>query len=547
MQSTEKDMGGYVVDLSNIGLASPAMWVEQNAIKLANGDTYSFKDRPYLIDPLNTLARLVCVRKARGLGFSETFILKSIHGLMANTFNQGVQYVFPTDTDMRKFVQSRFNVVLKKNPQTLGKLVKDTDTTYYKRVGEGNLFMDGGGMNRVIEGLQAESMTFRGTQVDMAVIDELDMFDSANEVIHAALTSMMNSDVKSVHALSNPSIDNYGIDLLFQKSNQNYWFRGCRCGELTCPDLEFPNLIDRKGCHCWKCGDVLGYRGIWKSQVEKRKDLYGPTSKDWEGYHISDLNAPKVDPFSILEQWQDKSDANQEKVNKFSLGLPYLPKTSGLTLAEVYECCGIYPEYDRFDGPAVMGVDVGKTSGFHVVIGFRTGKDHYEIIQVDCLEDFEEVEFVGNRYGVEMCVCDMLPEATYARKFQRSSAFRVWLCLYNLTNPVDEVVWNQDDRVVKVYRNYVFDTSHRLMSEKRIKLPRRSRKIEDFAHQYVVPIKIPDIKRPNAFKYFSRSDNDHYRNAMNYFYLAARNSKVTDATGRRKQRRTKCIYEPVRL
>jgi len=512
------------LDISDMVLVSSVHWLESIGVKLANGEVYAFDERPYLINLLSTQARRRCIRKARGLGFSETEILGSIHGLKVGRYPQGVQYVFPTDTDMRKFVQSRFNVVLKKNPETLGRLVKDTDTTYYKRVGEGNLFMDGGGMNKVIEGLQAESMTFRGTQVDKAVIDELDMFDNANEVIQAAETSMMNSKVKEVVALSNPSIPNYGIDKLFQQSNQMWWYRQCGCGELTSPDKEFPDLIDRKGCHCKKCGDLLPWRGMWIAD-NPLSDLYGPMSKDWEGYHISDLNAPKVHPFSILEAWQDKSDANQEKVNKFSLGLPYMSRTAGLTLLEVYDCCGIYPEYDRFDGPSAMGVDVGKNR-FHVVIGYRTGKDSYEVIRTDCVEDFEDVAVLGHRFGVKNCVCDMLPEPTYARKFQRSSTFRVWLNLYNTMNPVDEVVWNQDDRVVKTYRNYIFDTSHRIVAEKKVKLPRRSRKMEEFARQYVVPVKILDVAKQNAYKYFSPSSNDHFRNAMNYFILAAQTARL---------------------
>jgi hypothetical protein len=391
---------------------------------------------------------------------------------------------------MRKFVQSRFNVVIRKNPMTLGKLVKDTDTTYYKRVGDSNLFMDGGGLTRTIESLQSESMTFRGTQVDKAVIDELDMFDGADEVVQSALTSMMNSEVKAVTCLSNPSIPNFGIDALFQGSNQMYWFRECSCGELTCPDKEFPDLIDKEGCHCKKCGKVLGFRGMWIADYPQRNDLYGTESKDWEGYHISDLNAPKVEPITILDAWNNKNEASQEKVYKFSLGLPYMPKSNALTLAEVYYCCGIYPEHDKNQGPTAMGVDVGGTSGFHCVIGYRTGKETYEVIRTECVENFEDVAVLGYRFGVKNCVCDMLPEPTYARKFQRGVGFRVWLNLYNTTNPVDEVVWVNDDKVVKAYRNYIFDFSHRVVSEGLVKLPRRSRKMEEFAKQYIVPVKI---------------------------------------------------------
>ena len=526
---------------------SAVHWCESSRIELANGDIYSFAERPYLIDPLRTTARLVCVRKGRGLGLSETEILRSIHGLGKGRYRQGVQYVFPTETAMREFVQSRFNVVIKKNP-ILRKMVQDTDTTYYKRVGGGNLFMNGGGLTTSIEGLQFETMTFRSKQTDMAVIDELDMFDGANEVVQSALTSMMNSPTKSVVCISNPSIPNYGIDKLFQISNQNFWYRECKSGELTCPDKEFPDLIDKEGCHCHKCGGLLPYRGVWIPDYPERRDLYGTESKDWEGYHISDLQNPNTKPITILDAHKDKSDANQEKVHKFMLGLPFMPKTNRLTLMEVYDCCGLESEREKSSEPTIMGLDVGSSSGFHVVIGVRTGKDSYEIYFVDRVESFEDATLLGRRFNVKNCVCDMLPEPTYARKFQKEAGFRVWLNLYNTTNPVDEVAWNQDDKVVKTFRNYIFDTSHRVISDNRIKLPRRSRKIEEFAKQVVVPVKIQDQKKQgNVFKYFSPSPNDHYRNSLNYFLTAAMHSRITRPGGTRRKVSNKAVHETVRI
>jgi hypothetical protein len=517
-------------------IINPIHWIEESNIVLANGDTYSFDKRPYLMAMFMSKARLKCIRKARGLGFSETEILGSIHGLYSGRYRQGVQYVFPTDTDMRKFCQSRFNIVINRN-RCLKDLVIDTNTTNYKRIGEGNLFLDGGGCNRMIEGLQAESMTFRGTQVDKAVLDELDMFDDANSVVESALTSMKNSEVKEVTALSNPSIPNYAIDGLFQISNQNFWYRLCQCGELTCPDKEFPDLIDKQGCHCKKCGGLLMWKGIWKPDYPNRNNLYGVRSTDWEGYHISDLNAPHEDPYSVVEKFKDKSDMNLEKLYKFTLGLPFMPRTNALTLAEVFNCCGYQPEYENYPDQTIMGVDVGSSSGFHVVIGLRIGKDEYQVLRVDRLQGFEDVTLLGHRFHVKNCVCDMLPETTAARKFQKEAGFRVWLNLYNTTNPVDEITWNQDDRTVKTYRNYIFDNSQRVVGDKRVKLPRRSSKIEEFAKQYIVPVKIQDkTKTTNVFKYFSPSTMDHYRNAMNYFLIASLISRITKPYGSAQQK-----------
>jgi hypothetical protein len=511
-------------------LINPAHWVEDMEIVLANGDIYSFEQRPYLVNPLVSKARMICVRKARGLGFSETFIQKSIHGLSKGIYRQGVQYVFPTETAMREFVQSRFNVILRRNPR-IKEVVRDTDTTYYKRVGEGNLFLNGGSLTTVIEGQQKESMAFRGKQIDLAVIDELDMFDEANDVVEAALTSMMNSEGRNIVAISNPSTPNYGIDKLYQKSNQMFWYRECKsCEELTCPDKEFPDLIDREGCHCKYCGGLLGYRGMWIPDYPDRNDLYGQGSTDWEGYHISDLNAPLMNPYNILKKSKSTNESHLEKFNKFYLGLPYISSSNKLTLFEVYSCCSPYPEYEKYDRPTIMGVDVGPSSGYYVVIGIKTGKDAFEILKVDRLEKFEDVAVLGHRFNVKNCVCDRLPDTTGAKAFQKTAGFKVWLCLYNTTNPIDEVVWDDDVKGVKVYRNFIFDETHRIAAEGRVSLPRRNSKIEEFAKQYISPTKVPRPNRENEFYYRNEGD-DHYRNAMNYFLTASYKSHITRPKG----------------
>jgi hypothetical protein len=526
---------------------SAVHWCESSHIELANGDIYSFEERPYLIDPLRTEARLVCVRKARGLGFSETEILRSIHGLGKGKYRQGVQYVFPTETAMREFVQSRFNVVIKKNP-ILRRMVQDTDTTYYKRIGEGNLFLNGGGLNTSIEGVQKESMAFRYKQIDLAIIDELDMFEEANDVIERALTSMMNSPTRAVIAISNPSTPNYGIDKLFQDSNQMFWYRQCKsCKELTCADKEFPNLVDKEGCHCHKCGGLLTYRGRWIPDHPERNNLYGLDSTDWEGYHISDLNAPMMNPYTLLLKSKDTSESNLEKFNKFYLGLPYISSSNKLTLFEIYSCCGNQVEYETYDSPTIMGVDVGATSGFHVVIGIRTGKDSYQILRVDCMESFDDVAVLGQRFKVKNCVCDMLPETTGARIFQKTAGFKVWLNLYNTSSPIDEVSWDNDMKVVKTYRNYIFDESHRVMAEGRVKLPRKNAKIEKFAKQYISPTKVPRPNKENEFFYRSDSPDDHGRNAMNYFLVAAMHSRITRPGDTHRKVSNKAVHETVRI
>ena len=103
-------------DLKDAVYESPAAWVESRDIKLANGDIFSFRDRPYLIRPMSSGARKKCVEKGTGLGWSETFIQESLWGCIVGKYRQGVAYIFPNDTEMKTFVQSRFNTLIRDNP-----------------------------------------------------------------------------------------------------------------------------------------------------------------------------------------------------------------------------------------------------------------------------------------------------------------------------------------------------------------------------------------------------------------------------------------------
>ena len=238
------------IDSSSINMELPSYWVEGMRIVLANGEIYSFEKRPYLITPLDSQARLKCVRKARGLGFSETFIQDCIHGLSHGIYNQGVQYVFPTETAMREFVQSRFNVILKRN-SGLRRIVQDTDTTYYKRVGRGNLFLNGGSLTIVIEGLQKESMSFRGKQIDKGLIDELDMFEQANEVIEQLrplIPLRMEQMRVAVKIFAEHAARAYGAVKNFGKITREEWQSdGAWIGVVEMPAGLYAPFVERLG------------------------------------------------------------------------------------------------------------------------------------------------------------------------------------------------------------------------------------------------------------------------------------------------------------
>jgi hypothetical protein len=533
-----------MIDVADMEKASAVAWVEKNAIKLANGDTYSFKDRPYLIKPLGSLARCKCVEKGTGLGYSETFILDTCHGCITGRYPQGAEYLFPNDTEMRTFVQSRYNPLLRDNKESIGKYVKNTDTTYYKRVGNSNLFFDGGRLSQVIEGQQKESAATRSKQFDHAVLDEFDLMDES--LIQKVQGRMGNSKIKSMIVISNPTVENHKIDRLYKKSNQLHWFRRCSCGEFTCSDEEFPELISKKGCHCKKCGKVLGYRGEWVAKYSERNDLYGIGSTNWEGYQISQLNSTTNSPWVILQEYRDTD--NIEDFWKLRMGRAYTPKENRLTSVEVYDCCGSYAMAETSRESTVMGVDVGKER-YHYVIGIRTGRDKFEILKFGCAQSFADIGTIALRMNVRKCVVDIRPYEAEARRFQKEMKLPVYLCQYN-ENPLQDAVWDMDSRIVKAFRTGLFDITHRLAVEKRVRLPYRNSQTEEFAKQYCEPYKYKkeDLRSGSIIYHYDKGNGeDHYRNAMNYFYLAASSSRIIRPEKYGSTKANKARHETVKI
>ena len=544
----------------------PTYWVSEKKIRLANGELFSFKERPYLIDPMKSEHKQICVMKAAGMGFSETFILRELHACMYGLYPQGSLYLFPNADEMRKFSQSRFNTLIQANKESIGRFVKSggrggTDTANLKRIGGANLFMDGATLTQSVGDSvqQKESPALRGKHVDSINFDEIDLMD--RDIISQADSRLSNSKLKRITAIANPTIPNFGVDLLWQLSNQLWWWRKCECGVWNCPDLEFPNYIelDRDGkgfCACKTCGKPLPlgvydpnpeHPGHDKHSCEWRPDR--PENKLWEGYHISKLNHPRVDPYDMLSKFKrlQDSDGNLANFYKFDLGLPFIDADNQLNTTSVLDCCGNNLMSESTTHECAMGVDVGQT--WHVVIGVRIGKEKWEILKVARVGSIEEVQNLAIKYHVKSAVLDIRPYEDTVRKFQSSYKGRVYLCEYSV-NPMEEAVWDNNRKIVKSYRTGLLDLTGRLITTKRIVLPRVNTEIKEFAKQLCGTAKVlgENTRTHTPIYSYIKLGDDHYRHALGYFYLAASGHRIaTVSSSSERKQELVCVNEYKRI
>ena len=522
----------------------PGYWACQCPVKLQAG-SFTFHGREYQVEPMSTPSRRTCYLKAtQFFGATEMEVLKDLHGMIKGRFKLGVAHIFPTNDEVGEFSKSRFKPLISRNPTFIGKYVKDqkggTDTTSLKKVCNAFLYLRGARLSQKIgDSSESTSSKTAGFSVDKVVFDEVDYMDT--DVIEKYKGRMGESPHKEEVYLGNPSHEDFGIDLIFKQSDQRYWFRKCSCGHWTCAEKSFPDCVKIRS-------DGTGYIGCDK--CSKHVPMWnGDGSAEWvpdfpertrfmRGYMGSQLMSPRVDPAEILEDFVNPPFGNLADVYRLRLGRAYSAKDEKLRIGDVLANCGNDSSPVAHSGPCAMGVDVGKA--YHaVVIGIKTSREQYEVIKTCKAKDFQEVSDLARRYHVKSDVVDIRPYEEEARKYQKSSGHKTFLCEYSDTQVVD-AMFNDNTGIVKVHRTGIFDQSQRLILQGDIRLPARSPEVEEFARQCCNCARFEEVDKKKGTivnRYRPTGDRqEHFRNALNYFILAASGHRIATVSRYRRKR-----------
>jgi hypothetical protein len=528
-----------VLTPADICTVSPAYWATYNEIRLQSG-TFSLKDHEYQLEPMESKDKQIVVQKSTQAGFTEVFVLKTLHALIHNLFPQGLLYIFPTQEIVQDFGKSRFNPLITRNERAIGKFVKSTDSATLKKIGKAFLYLRSGRLSQKVDDDVDESSSLRSIPVDAFVIDEVDLV--SEEIIEKAKGRLGHSRIGAQYFLSNPVLPGSGINRLFQQSDQRYWFRLCSCGAYTCSELSFPNCVKRdsegKGyIACSKCGKPVGIApGEWVAQV--------PSNAGIAGYQVSHLMSVFQDPWTIVMDVENPPLGNLADVYRLRLGLPYVATEDKLQESQVLNCCGDYLPMTGHPGPTAIGVDVGRV--LHAVIGIRTGSDQYEIVRTMQVPSLDDLRDIFKRYNVKSACIDIRPYEDGARKIQSSCGFPCFLCEYSETQSGGPQ-FNSNSGIVKVNRTEILDRTHRMvMTAGMLKIPRICDETKLFSAQMCGTAKVSEKdKRSGTTVYRYRpvgTAGDHFRHALNYFALAASGGKLPRFTrGEESHRPRKAI------
>jgi hypothetical protein len=475
------------------------------------------------------------------MGITEVNVLKSMYGLIFSRYPQGVLYLFPTALDVSDFSKGRFQTLIRDNPKEVGVFVQDTDAVSIKRVQKAMLYLRGARSTSRIEGIKKSSSQLKGVPVDRIIYDESDEMEPA--MIDIARERLSHSEIKEEAYLSTPSIPDYGIDKLYQNSDQRIWLIRCEhCGTETCLELEFPeclieNSTGRVIRACKKCKkEIFSKNGRWVAQYPER-------SKDMVGWWISQLNSFYVDPGAILKAFNDPPNGNITEVYNSKLGMAYVAAENRLSISDIYSNCGHDVVSTKEIGPCAMGVDVGAM--LHVVVGFKPKEGVLQICYLARVSSFNDVSDIAKRFNVQCAVVDLEPEMRKAREFQAAEPYPVFLCDYQ-----DKVVsgpqWDEKINMVKVHRTEICDTSHELFTTPgRLVLPRRCDEVDRFGQQVrnIAKVLEEDPETGSREFRYRKLGEDHYRHALNYLYLASQRIRIAEGFRRHRDRELKSETE----
>lgn len=532
----------------------PGRWAEKCPIRLQAGP-FTFNKYEYQREPMSSTSRRICYMKAaQTFGATIMEVLKDLHGMIMRKYLLGVAHIFPTNDEVREFSMSNFKPLIANNKSFIGKYVQDqrskTDTTSLKKVREAFLYLRGARLSQKIgESTESTSSKAAGFSVDKCVFDEVDFMDP--EAIEKFKGRMNKSPYREEVYLGNPSHEEFGIDLIFQQSDQRYWFRKCGCGHWTCAEESFPQCIkirdDGTGyIGCDKCGKELP---MWNGTGSAEWVPKFPEKSNYmHGYMASKLINPDIDPAEVLDDYTNPPFGNLADVYRLSLGRAYSNKDEKLRKSDVLLNCGNDAPAIRHKGPCAMGVDVGKVK--HVVIGTKTSKDTYEVVRACKVQSFQDVYDLAKKYNVKSDVVDIGPYYDLARQYQINSKHKTFLCDYKDGQATPEM-FNDNTGVVKVDRTEIFDKSHRILSQGKIRLPRQCPEVEEFARQCCNCAKFEEKDKRKGtivFRYRPTGDRqEHFRSALNFFLLAAGGHRVSIVSRYERKKQTKVISEYKRI
>jgi hypothetical protein len=232
------------------------------------------------------------------------------------------------------------------------------------------------------------------------------------------------------------------------------------------------------------------------------------------------LFSSKVDPAEILHEY--KHSNFPARFFNLKIGIAWADVESKLDVMTVLARCGDSPMMESSDKPCIMGIDTGKV--LHVVILREDPEDwdRHHLVHLAVCHDFHELDRLMERFKVEKCVIDALPETHSTRAFAERHAGKVFMCIFN-DNLSGPPTWDAQTHAVRMNRTEALDASRAAVRKKLLVLPRQDPRVREFAEHMTQDARVlveDKVTGEQRYKYAKIGVN-HFSLAFTYAWMAA--------------------------
>jgi len=327
-------------------------------------------------------------------------------------------HTLPSEKDVWKFVPTKVDRILRAN-----KIKLDKDSTEIKGIDKGVVYYQG-------------TFTEKAPIIissDRNIYDEVDR--SKMRVIGDYTSRMAASKMGEEIYISTPTIPDFGIDKLFQQSDQKYWRFNCpHCNYRQYMEWE-ENVDLEKGIYiCRKCKKEITPRqisdlGSWEARFPNE-----PVS----GYWINQMMCWGAK--RIIKEYNESMEGMKGKDEQyfynFVLGLPYLSAEQKIEASLFLR--NIIKKEISGAGRNIMGIDIGKGSGkgCHVIVGNELGIFWINVLKDRVMADgkiqttWDQIGELIEFYDVWTAVVDATYETEKCQMLAKKYRYKVYLNFY---------------------------------------------------------------------------------------------------------------------
>jgi hypothetical protein len=456
---------------------SPLVWAEK--YRRIDGKRFTLEGREPLRAIYEDEHRHIAIIKPSQVGLSEFAVTRALHALDCGaaywkTGKDGlnVGYLLPTGGALSDFSKERFSGVIRESRHLTTMFSGGFDDVKFKQVGASYLYLRAtyianGGANNA-----SQLLSF---PADMLILDEYDrMVLPAVELARRRLNaSVLNAEIN----ISTPTIPHAGIHAAYLESDQQQWYTQCpacklwgvldffrdvylmhpRYGETWHPWREWqywtPDTIEHAQATLWcvGCHQPLPRHlvGQWIPKHPERTTM--------RGYEVNALSFPHINLVRLAKRAVDVDPTRLTEFYRSDLGMPYVPKNGGLTIADVQRLRERPPIGGRYRN-ITMGVDIG--ARFHVAISGELTVDKQpvrEIIAMLAVGGWDDIAALISKYRPQVVIVDANPEVNTAPKFAANYPRVVYRAYYNDKSSGDAVKAKPDDQEVEIFRTGMMD------------------------------------------------------------------------------------------